>query len=266
MEGTSALQDEETSLKPAEPEVSVADVDAATQQQLPLATTTEALEQQEQLNIPDDTETQQLAFAAALAPVQEAVSTLAAIQTPATASQLQTVAVADFADTASAAIEANAIALSPAPDSRAGESDKAISPDTAASPAPVSIPSSPEVSPAEQATGASATPPVAPADSVGAPDAAAVPQVESPALGFANTTFTVPTEKWQHQQAVPLGTTAAEIKHSLCSNWNITENALSVKYAGREMQDAESLSNCGIQVVLHPFCSHMASSLPCTDT
>ena len=65
---------------------------------------------------------------------------------------------------------------------------------------------------------------------------------------FANATFVVPTENWKHLQIVPLATTAAEIKHSLCSNWNITESALSVKYNRQELQDNQSLASCGIQV------------------
>ena len=66
-------------------------------------------------------------------------------------------------------------------------------------------------------------------------------------------TFVVPTEKWKHMQMVPLATTAAEIKHSLCSNWNIAESALSVKYNKQELQDAQSLASCGIQASLLPF-------------
>lgn len=69
-------------------------------------------------------------------------------------------------------------------------------------------------------------------------------------------TFVVPTENWKHLQIVPLATTAAEIKHSLCSNWNIAESALSVKYNKQELQDAQTLASCGIQVSLlsSPFC------------
>lgn len=68
------------------------------------------------------------------------------------------------------------------------------------------------------------------------------------ATPFAHATFVVPTENWKHLQIVPLATTAAEIKHSLCSNWNIAETALSVKYNRQELQDNQSLASCGIQV------------------
>ena len=73
---------------------------------------------------------------------------------------------------------------------------------------------------------------------------------EEGAAPFAHATFVVPTENWKHLQMVPLVTTAAEIKHSLCSNWNIAESALSVKYNKQEIQDAQSLSSCGIQARL----------------
>ena len=65
---------------------------------------------------------------------------------------------------------------------------------------------------------------------------------------FAHATFIVPTENWKHLQSVPLATTAAEIKQSLCSNWNIAETALSVKYNQQELHDNQSLHSCGIQV------------------
>ena len=88
---------------------------------------------------------------------------------------------------------------------------------------------------------------------------------EEGAAPFAHATFVVPTENWKHLQMVPLVTTAAEIKHSLCSNWNIAESALSVKYNKQEIQDAQSLASCGIQARLNiwprahawlfPFCS-----------
>ena len=71
---------------------------------------------------------------------------------------------------------------------------------------------------------------------------------EAEAVPFAHATFVVPTENWKHLQIVPLATTAAEIKHSLCSNWNIAETALSVKYNRQELQDNQSLATCGIQV------------------
>ena len=72
-------------------------------------------------------------------------------------------------------------------------------------------------------------------------------QQEDTAAPFAHATFVVPTENWKHMQMVPLLTTAAEIKHSLCSNWNIAESALSVKYQKQEIQDGQSLASCGIQ-------------------
>ena len=86
----------------------------------------------------------------------------------------------------------------------------------------------------------------------------------------AHATFVVPTENWKHLQIVPLATTAAEIKHSLCSNWNIAETALSVKYNRQELQDNQSLASCGIQVNSHWFhlpvrslmLSHAAAVLP----
>ena len=71
-------------------------------------------------------------------------------------------------------------------------------------------------------------------------------------------TFVVPTENWKHSQMVPLATTAAEIKHSLCSNWNIAESALSVKYNKQELQDAQSLASCGIQAT---FCLSLSTTL-----
>lgn len=71
---------------------------------------------------------------------------------------------------------------------------------------------------------------------------------EAEAAPFAHATFVVPTENWKHLQIVPLATTAAEIKHSLCSNWNIAETALSVKYNRHVLQDNQSLATCGIQV------------------
>ena len=94
------------------------------------------------------------------------------------------------------------------------------------------------------------------------PSAGDAQGLQSPLPAFANTTFAVPTEKWRHQQAVPLGTTAAEIKHSLCSNWNIPETALSVKYAGRELVDSESLSSCGVRVRIASHTKYHAISLP----
>ncbi len=72
---------------------------------------------------------------------------------------------------------------------------------------------------------------------------------EAEAAQFAHATFVVPTENWKHLQIVPLATTAAEIKHSLCSNWNIAATALSVKYNRQELQDSQSLASCGIQVI-----------------
>ncbi|KAL0034540.1 hypothetical protein WJX79_007550 [Trebouxia sp. C0005] len=59
------------------------------------------------------------------------------------------------------------------------------------------------------------------------------------------------SENWKHLQIVPLATTAAEIKHSLCSNWNIAETALSVKYNRHVLQDNQSLATCGIQPEQH---------------
>ncbi|KAL3137905.1 Protein phosphatase 1G [Trebouxia sp. C0009 RCD-2024] len=76
---------------------------------------------------------------------------------------------------------------------------------------------------------------------------AASGQQEGDTIPIAHATFVVPTENWKHLQMVPLATTAAEIKHSLCSNWNIAESALSVKYHKQELQDAQSLASCGIQ-------------------
>lgn len=81
-----------------------------------------------------------------------------------------------------------------------------------------------------------------------APAASGEQERGSPAVVHA--TFVVPTENWKHLQIVPLATTAAEIKHSLCSNWNIAESALSVKYNKQELQDARTLASCGIQVSL----------------
>ncbi len=80
------------------------------------------------------------------------------------------------------------------------------------------------------------------------PDEPSVSGQEAEAAPFAHATFVVPTENWKHLQIVPLATTAAEIKHSLCSNWNIAETALSVKYNRQELQDNQSLASCGIQV------------------
>lgn len=79
---------------------------------------------------------------------------------------------------------------------------------------------------------------------------AASGQQEGDTIPIAHATFVVPTENWKHLQMVPLATTAAEIKHSLCSNWNIAESALSVKYHKQELQDAQSLASCGIQANL----------------
>ena len=79
---------------------------------------------------------------------------------------------------------------------------------------------------------------------------AALGQQEGVAAPVVHATFVVPTENWKHMQMVPLATTAAEIKHSLCSNWNIAESALSVKYNKQELQDAQSLASCGIQATL----------------
>ena len=76
---------------------------------------------------------------------------------------------------------------------------------------------------------------------------------EGDAAPVVHATFVVPTENWKHMQMVPLATTAAEIKHSLCSNWNIAESALSVKYNKQELQDGQSLASCGIQASLLPF-------------
>ena len=84
-----------------------------------------------------------------------------------------------------------------------------------------------------------------------AEDAPAVSgEQEGSAAPVVHATFVVPTENWKHMQMVPLATTAAEIKHSLCSNWNIAESALSVKYNKQELQDAQSLASCGIQASL----------------
>ena len=71
---------------------------------------------------------------------------------------------------------------------------------------------------------------------------------ESEVAPYAHATFVVPTENWKHLQIVPLATTAAEIKHSLCSNWNIAETALSVRYNRHVLKDDQSLASCGIQV------------------
>ncbi len=106
------------------------------------------------------------------------------------------------------------------------------------------LPSLPEQLPS------SAVPPLQNEPSVSGQEAEAAP--------FAHATFVVPTENWKHLQIVPLATTAAEIKHSLCSNWNIAETALSVKYNRQELQDNQSLASCGIQVDflterLHPL-------------
>ena len=79
---------------------------------------------------------------------------------------------------------------------------------------------------------------------------AASGEQEGSAAPVVHATFVVPTENWKHMQMVPLATTAAEIKHSLCSNWNIAESALSVKYNKQELQDAQSLAGCGIQASL----------------
>ena len=73
-------------------------------------------------------------------------------------------------------------------------------------------------------------------------------QMDAEVVPFAHATFVVPTENWKHLQIVPLATTAAEIKHSLCSNWSISESALSVKYNRQELKDHQSLASCGIQV------------------
>ncbi len=80
-------------------------------------------------------------------------------------------------------------------------------------------------------------------------------QEQKAEAAFAHATFVVPTENWKHLQIVPLATTAAEIKHSLCSNWNISETALSVKYNRQELKDNQSLASCGIQVWTAPPCS-----------
>lgn len=82
---------------------------------------------------------------------------------------------------------------------------------------------------------------------------AASGQQEGDTTPSAHATFVVPTENWKHLQIVPLATTAAEIKHSLCSNWNIAESALSVKYHRQELQDSQSLASCGIQANLLPL-------------
>ena len=83
----------------------------------------------------------------------------------------------------------------------------------------------------------------------------ALGQQEGDIAAFVHATFVVPTENWKHMQMVPLATTAAEIKHSLCSNWNIAESALSVKYNKQELQDAQSLASCGIQASPRSFSS-----------
>ncbi|DBA79120.1 hypothetical protein WJX77_008342 [Trebouxia sp. C0004] len=115
----------------------------------------------------------------------------------------------------------------------------------------------------EQAPGASAatSPPdeetALPSLSEQLPSAAVQPVQDEPSVSgqeatpFAHATFVVPTENWKHLQIVPLATTAAEIKHSLCSNWNIAETALSVKYNRQELQDTQSLASCGIQPEQH---------------
>lgn len=94
-----------------------------------------------------------------------------------------------------------------------------------------------------------------------APVASGEQEAGSPPVVHA--TFVVPTENWKHLQIVPLATTAAEIKHSLCSNWNIAESALSVKYNKQELQDAQTLASCGIQVSLlsSPSCPRFSSDL-----
>lgn len=87
-------------------------------------------------------------------------------------------------------------------------------------------------------------------------------QQEESAASFAHATFVVPTENWKHLQMVPLVTTAAEIKHSLCSNWNIAETALSVKYNKQDIQDSQSLASCGIQARLSCSYLHIATLRP----
>ena len=86
-------------------------------------------------------------------------------------------------------------------------------------------------------------------------EAPAGAEADAEAAPFAQATFVVPTENWKHLQSVPLATTAAEIKHSLCSNWSIAESALSVKYNKKELKNHESLASCGIQVCASSCCA-----------
>ena len=204
------------------------------------------------------------------APTSDAISSEEGIETAASASQ-QSKGVAVALLPSEAEVGATNQTVDAAPDSTADtQTPEALASfqQNAAAVPQADAPGSPSVEDADTVAPATASAAAA-ADSqlntpslpdAALPDAAAVGSavqspvsedaqgLQGPLQAFANTTFTVPTEKWQHQQSVPLGTTAAEIKHSLCSNWNIPETALSVKHAGRELKDSESLSSCGIQV------------------
>lgn len=245
VEEEAPAQEAETNLPTAQLEAPAEGLQTNAQQQLPLAAAVDTPEQQDQVVATGDTDTTVVNITASVSePAEAETSTHPTRATPAATSDLQqSVASAEETGTALAEVQADASVPFPALESSGTESDKTVSPDVAADSSGDRVAATPNAVPADQSTGDSANAASAVADAM-----------ESPPLGFANTTFTVPTEKWQHQQSVPLATTAAEIKHSLCSNWNIAETALSVKYADQEMQDAESLHSCGIQVLVNPPC------------
>lgn len=196
------------------------------------------------------------------------LSTAATSQSTAAPSDLQQDAAAESAASSILAVAQGEVTiLSPAMESAETDSqpDKPSSPEVTAD-------ARPDLSSAAPADTSSDIPPAALAVATDTALSAtpalvgdqAVQQPDMPPPAFANATFTVPTEKWDHQQSVPLATTAAEIKHRLCSNWNIAETALSVKLAGRELQDAESLSSCGIQVQHSHHIANLSGLICCS--
>ena len=258
MQEPAAAQDAAADLDVKAVESSASPVEASDNapEQLGLSRAGEAAAGQEQLSALEQHATAESASASFSQSAEAELGTHAGIQGSAVQADLQHVTqAAGSSDIATTGVSTAPVALSPAAGSTEpdGLPDKPSLPEAAADLAADVAAGTQDAASTETANNVSIDAVVdaaTAANSAAAADAQGAPQAENPLPGFANATFTVPTEKWQHQQSVPLATTAAEIKHSLCSNWNIAETALSVRFDGQELQDSQSLSSCGIQVRL----------------
>ena len=258
MQEQAAAQDAAADLDVQAGDSSASPVEASdnASEQLGLSNASESAAGQEQLSALEQHATAVTASASFSQSAEAELGTRAGIQGSDDQADLQhTTQDAGSSETATTGVPTAPVALSPAAESTEpdGLPEKPSSPEAAAGLAEDVAAGSQDAASTKTANNVSTDAIVdaaTVASSAAAVDAQAVPKPETPLPGFANATFTVPTEKWQHQQSVPLATTAAEIKHSLCSNWNIAETALSVRFDGQELQDSQSLSSCGIQVRL----------------